>query len=87
MVVLGEVEGNHSSVNIAELVFRDGSVIGSSGAGIRHIESASKQVSSGIITPIVEATMPFEEIVQVYKLIKSGDVLGRIVLTPFGKPI
>jgi len=86
MVVLGEVEGNHSSVNIAELIFRDGSVIGSSGAGIRHIESACEQVSSGIITPVVEARMPFEEIVQAYKLIKSGDVFGRIVLTPAGKP-
>ena len=80
------MEGNHSSVNIAELIFRDGSVVGSSGAGIRHIESASNRVSSGIITPVVEATMPFEEIVQAYKLIKSGDVFGRIVLTPAGKP-
>jgi len=85
MVVLGEVEGNHSSVNIAELIFRDGSVIGSSGAGIRHIESACEQVSSGIITPVVEARMPFEEIGQAYKLIKSGDVFGRIVLTPASK--
>jgi D-arabinose 1-dehydrogenase-like Zn-dependent alcohol dehydrogenase len=29
--------------------------------------------------------MPFEEIVEAYRLIKSGDVFGRIVLTPASK--
>ena len=80
MLVLGEIEGNTSSMNLAEIMFRNASVTGSTGASITHIESAVELMEKGFIDPIVGAQFALDEIMQAYDMMKSSSVLGRVVI-------
>jgi NADPH:quinone reductase-like Zn-dependent oxidoreductase len=82
MVVLGEVTGGTASINLAELIFRDIRILGSSGTTKRHIREVAHLVGEGRLRPVVSHTFPLEEADEAFNLVARGKALGRVVLTP-----
>ena len=82
MLVLGEVEGKVVEVNPAEILFRDVSIVGCKGADLHHINMASDMVSNGVIRPVIDRVLSFDDVLEAYEYVKSGSSLGRVVLVP-----
>ncbi len=82
MVLLGEVEGGRTSLNLTDIMFRDAAIFGSTGANRPDIEAAIEMVSSGSVQPVVHAAMPLEDAAEAVGLVTSRQVTGRVVLTP-----
>ena len=82
MLLLGEVAGGRATMNLAELIFRDASVLSSTGAGRRHIVEVAGMVSSGTVRPVVSQRFPLEEAGEAYRLMRDRKTFGRVVLVP-----
>ncbi len=81
LALLGEVTGSPVELNLAEVIFRDAQVLGSSGVSRREVAQIADMVSSGSVTPIVAGTLPLEEAGAAFELLAGRKVLGRLVLT------
>ena len=82
MVLLGEVEGNRTTLNLTDIMFRDAAIYGSTGASRPDIETAIAMVASGTVEPVVHAAMPLEDAGEAVRQVTSRQVTGRIALTP-----
>ena len=80
MLVLGEIEGKTSSINLAEIMFRNASITGSTGGSLGHIKTAVDLMEKGFIDPIDGAHFALDEIMKAYDMMKSSNVLGRAVI-------
>ena len=81
LVLLGEVTGRPVELNLAEVIFRDAQVLGSSGVSRREVAQIAEMVSGGGLTSIVADALPLEEAAAAFQLLASRKVLGRLVLT------
>ncbi len=86
-VLLGEVAGNPVRIDPAEVIFRDASILGSSGVSREGISRIAGMVSQGLIKPVVGLTLPMEEAPTAYGLMADRGVVGRILLIPRGGSI
>ena len=82
IVALGEISGKPVRFNIAELLFRDASVIGATGASVRHIRRAIDMAASGGIRPIVSRQYAFADAADAFDAMRSASAFGRITLIP-----
>jgi len=82
MVVLGEVEGGRVSFNLTELVFRDASVTGSSGASKAHISQVLDLIEGGKLDPVISHRVPLADARDAYHLVRDRESIGRVVLIP-----
>ena len=82
MVLLGEVEGGRTRISLTDIMFRDASMQGSTGASLGDIAAAVELVSGGQVEPIVQMTFPLEEASVAVRMVKDRQVLGRVVLRP-----
>ncbi len=80
IVLLGEVQGGATSLNLAELIFRDLRIMGSVGATRRHVEEACRLVAGGEIRPVVAQALPWDQVMEAYRLLKGRQAFGRVVL-------
>ena len=86
-VLLGEVAGNPVRIDPAEVIFRDVSILGSSGVSREGVSQIAGMVSQGLIKPVVGRTLPMEEVATAYRLMADRGVVGRILLIPPGRTI
>jgi acryloyl-coenzyme A reductase len=84
MVLLGEITGEQLRLNPAEILFRDASIVGSTGASPRHIARAAELVASGQVRPVVSQSFALEDALDAYRLMREGGTFGRVVLVPPG---
>ena len=82
IVLLGEITGDRVSISPAEILFRDATVAGSTGAERRHIQQAAEMVASGLVRPVVSQTFALEDALDAYRLMRDKRTFGRVVLTP-----
>lgn len=82
MVLLGEVVGGKTQMNLAELLFRDASILSSTGTGRRHIEDAARIVASGQVKPVISQRFALEDAARAYHLVRDKQTFGRVVLIP-----
>ena len=82
MVVLGEISGRPARFNLAELLFRDATVTGSTGASPRHISDAIEMTASGQIQPIVSRQFAFDDALEAIEQMRTARTFGRVVLVP-----
>lgn len=82
MVALGEIAGRAARFNIAELLFRDATVVGSTGASPRHIRKAMDMVAIGRVQPIVSRQFGFDEAAEAIERMRNGDTFARVALIP-----
>lgn len=86
-VLLGEVAGKPVRIDPAEVIFRDASILGSSGVSRGGVSQIAEMVSQGQIKPVVGRTLAMEEAPEAYDLLADRKVVGRILLIPPGSPI
>ena len=82
MVVLGEIVGEAVRFNLAELLFRDATVIGASGASLSHIRRAMAHVAAGRIKPILSEAYGFDSTSEAMAQMRQGSTYGRVVIVP-----
>ena len=82
MVLLGEITGDDVRLRPPEVLFRDASIVGSTGANRRHVERAAEMVGSGQIRPVVSCTFGLEEAGKAFRLMRERKSFGRVVLVP-----
>ena len=82
MVVLGEIAGRAARFNLAELLFRDATVVGSTGASPHHIQKAIELVTDGKIAPIISRQFSFEDAREAIEQMRSASAFARIALIP-----
>ena len=82
VLMMGELLGGKGSFNISDLLFKNGSVIGSTGAGKPHIQSAINMVKDGNVVPVVGGMFPLQDIKEAFQLMKNKASVGRLVLIP-----
>ena len=82
MVLLGEVAGGTTEINLAEILFRDARIMGSTGAQRRHTEQASRMVKEGRLRPVVHATLPLSDVLTGLGWMTERKLFGRVVLLP-----
>ena len=82
IVVLGEVAGGRASLSLTDLMFRDASVRGSTGASLSDIAAAAEMAASGEARPVVHAAMALEDAVEAVRMVTNREVTGRIALVP-----
>ncbi|MBN19011.1 MAG: hypothetical protein CL758_06025 [Chloroflexi bacterium] len=82
MLVFGEIEGAKTSVNLAELIFRNISINSSCGANKSDILEAINLVNTGQLKPVVSEVFKLEEANKAFDKIIDRHSLGRVVLTP-----
>ena len=82
MVVLGEIAGRAARFNLAELLFRDATVTGSTGASPRHIRRAIDLVANGAIRPMLSQQFAFDEAQGAIEQMRDGNTFGRVAVIP-----
>ncbi len=82
MVLLGEITGGRVSINPAEILFRDATIVGSTGAERRHIQTAAEMVAAGLVRPVISQTFALEDALEAYRLMRDRQTFGRVVLLP-----
>lgn len=82
MVLLGEVEGGRAGISLTDIMFRDASIRGSTGASLGDVAAAVELVSNGQVKPVVHMTYSLEEATEAVRVVKERQALGRVVLRP-----
>ncbi|MBI2872752.1 MAG: alcohol dehydrogenase catalytic domain-containing protein [Chloroflexi bacterium] len=80
LVLLGEVGGERVPLSLAELVFRDALIMGSSGADREHILEAARLASEGKVRPVVFRKLALDQVVEGYHLLRERRAFGRLVV-------
>ncbi len=82
MVLLGEVSGGRTEINLAEVIFRDARIMGSTGTQLRHLEQATRMVSEGAVQSVVHDTVPLQDALSAAGWMSERKLFGRVVLLP-----
>ena len=88
---IGLQSGATTTINLATLMYRRLTLTGSTlrsrsieekGAIAREVEQhVWPLLSSGTVAPVIHSTMPLERAADAHRLLESGDVIGKLVLT------
>jgi NADPH2:quinone reductase len=91
LVQIGLQGGTSTTINLATLMQRRLTITGSTlrsrsvaekAAIAREVEQhVWPLLSSGIVAPVIDRTLPLEEAAEAHRLLESGDIIGKIVLT------
>ena len=82
MVLLGEIAGGKALLNPAEIIFRDATIVGSTGADRNHISAVADMVASGAVRPVASERFALEDAADAYTLMRARKTFGRVVLIP-----
>ena len=82
LVLLGEVAGRSVELNLAEIIFRDARLMGSSGVSRATVRQVAEMVAAGQMKPIVSRIVPLEAAAEAAEALSNRSVLGRLALTP-----
>jgi len=81
-ILMGEVSKPKEFFGTSDLIFKNASLVGSTGANKSHINSAIEMVHKGLVTPVVGETYAFGDINEAFQKIKQKESVGRVVLIP-----
>lgn len=81
LVLLGEVSGTPVELSLAEIIFKDAQILGSSGVSRAVLEQVVAMVSEGRLKPMVSQVLPLEQAATAFDMLSNRRVLGRLALT------
>lgn len=81
-VIIGEVTGGRAPINLTNLMFRDATLRGSTGANGADFATALQMLGRRDIRAVVHEIMPLDEAGEAVRRLSAGEVFGRIVLSP-----
>ena len=82
MALLGEVAGGRAPIRLTDIMFRDATLHGSTGANRGDVATAVKLVAQGEVEPVVHETAPLEDAAEWVRMVTERSVTGRVVLRP-----
>ena len=80
--MMGELSKEAVAFNSSSLLFKNGMIVGSTGASRPHIKSAVKMVSAGDLVPVVGGEISFKDVIEAFHAMKASSSTGRLVLVP-----
>ena len=81
LVVLGYAYGRQLSVDSAELIYGQWSILGSRASTLQDVVEVVKLTESGRLKPVVTQRFPLEKANEALNILRNSSPLGRIVLT------
>ena len=81
LVVLGYAYGQPLSVDSADLIYGQWSILGSRASTLQDVVEVVKLTESGRLKPVVTQRFPLEEANDALDVLRNSSPLGRIVLT------
>ena len=81
LVVLGYAYGQPLSVDSADLIYGQFSILGSRASSLQDVVEVVKLTESGRLKPVVTQRFPLEKANEALDILRNSSPLGRIVLT------
>ena len=81
LVVLGYAYGQPLSVDSADLIYGQFSILGSRASSLQDVVEVVKLTESGRLKPVVTQSFPLEKANEALDILRNSSPLGRIVLT------
>ena len=81
IVTAGATSGDDARFDVTYQFVKQARVLGSRLGDMDDALAAAKQLSAGRFRPLVGARLPLEEIGEAHRLLETGDVAGKIVVT------
>jgi 2-desacetyl-2-hydroxyethyl bacteriochlorophyllide A dehydrogenase len=82
LVIVGYTPQQKFEANPFRIMLEEAQIIGSHAQTRQDIRDVLHLVQAGRVKPIVAATYPLKEVNEVHRLLKTEDLMGRIVLIP-----
>ena len=82
VLLMGELSKKDVVFRSSSLLFKNGMIMGSTGANRSHIQSAAEMVNSGELVPVVGGEFSFGEVLEAFHSMKTSSSIGRLVLVP-----
>ena len=82
LALLGEVGGGPVALNLAEIIFRDAQILGSSGVPLAVVEQVAGMAARRELRPTISRSFSLDAAGAAFDLLASRSVLGRLVFRP-----
>jgi propanol-preferring alcohol dehydrogenase len=79
IVVVGE-EAEFPAIDTVQIAQRELRIIGSRNGGMQDAREALAKMASGVIRPVIAATVPLENINAALDMVRRGEAVGRVVV-------
>ena len=79
LILLGELGNAKAQVNLAEILFRDLTIKGSTGARRKHVLKGIDLIKNDLLRPVVHTKLPLIDLLIAFGWMKENKLFGRIV--------
>ncbi len=79
LILLGELGNAKAQVNLAEILFRDLTIKGSTGARRKHVLKGIDLIRNDLLRPVVHTKLPLKDLLIAFGWMKENKLFGRIV--------
>jgi len=80
LVTCGSTSGVSTSMNLMQLFQQQLKIFGSFGCRIENMENAMLKMAAGIVRPVIDTEVGFDDIDVALRRMEGRDVFGKIVL-------
>ncbi|MBB5073000.1 NADPH:quinone reductase-like Zn-dependent oxidoreductase [Bartonella callosciuri] len=80
LVTCGSTSGVSASLNLMQLFQQQLKIFGSFGCRIENMQNAMQKMAQGIVHPVIDTIVGFDEIDTALKRMESRDIFGKIIL-------
>ncbi|WP_208435756.1 zinc-binding dehydrogenase [Bartonella phoceensis] len=80
LVTCGSTSGITAPLNLMQLFQQQLKIFGSFGCRIENMQNAMQKMAQGIVHPVIDTIVEFDEIATALKRMESRDVFGKIIL-------
>lgn len=80
LVTCGSTSGVSTSMNLMQLFQQQLKILGSFGCRMENMANAMQKMAQGIVHPVIDTIVGFDEIDTALKRMESRDVFGKIIL-------
>jgi acryloyl-coenzyme A reductase len=82
VVLVGEVTQQPVEISLQEWRNRDARLLAATSTSRRQLREVLNLVALGLVSPVVDRTMPMSEAAEAHRLMEAGAVTGRLLLVP-----
>lgn len=80
LVTCGSTSGVTAPLNLMQLFQQQLKIFGSFGCRIENMQNAMQKIAQGIVHPVIDTVVGFDEIDTALKRMESRDIFGKIIL-------
>jgi alcohol dehydrogenase len=80
LVTCGSTSGVSTNMNLMQLFQQQLKILGSFGCRMENMADAMQKMATGLVSPVIDTVVGFEEIDTALKRMEGRDVFGKIIL-------